>query len=43
MNIDLVFYIVAFVFFIIAASPASKGGWNFTDLGFATLVLSLIV
>ena len=43
MNFDLILYVVAFVFFIIAASPASKGGWSFTDLGFAALVLSLIV
>ncbi len=43
MNFDIILYVLAFVFFIIAAPPASKGGWNFTDLAFAALVLSLLV
>lgn len=43
MSIDLILYIVAFVFFLIAGAPVSKGGWNFEALAFAVLVLTLML
>lgn len=43
MSIDLILYLVAFVFFLIEAAPISKGGWSFMNLSFACLTLSLIV
>jgi len=43
MSIDMILYLVAFVFFIIEAAPIAKGGWQFQWLAFAALTLSLIV
>lgn len=43
MPIDTILYVVAFIFFIIAAAPMSKAGWAFEWLAFAALVLTLIV
>lgn len=43
MSIQLILYLVAFVFFLIAAAPVDKRGWAFEWLAFAALVLSLLV
>jgi hypothetical protein len=43
LTIDTFFYILAFVFFIIDAVPVETKNWHFVSLGFAALVLTLII
>lgn len=43
MSIDMVLYLIAFIFFIVEAAPVNKFGWGFQWLAFAALTLSLIV
>lgn len=41
MNIDLILYVAAFVFFLLCGFNVPR--WNWMCFGFASLVLSLIV
>ena len=43
MTPDQILFILAFVFFILAAAPMSKGGWGLEWLAFAVLVLTQLV
>lgn len=42
-NIDLILFIVAFVFFLIAFAPVDTKGWRFEWAAFATLVLTQVL
>lgn len=43
MTPDIVLLIVAFFCFLLAASPFDTRGWKFEWLGFAALVVTLIL
>lgn len=43
MPVDLILYVIAFVFFVLSAVGVPSGRFNFVSAGYAALVLSLIV
>lgn len=42
MSIDLILWIVAFVFFLIAGAPVDTRGWKFEWLAFAAIALTFV-
>lgn len=43
MGIDQILYVIAILFFILAAAPINKNGWGLEWVAFAVLVLTLVV